>query len=216
MKVVTVGHTKGGVGKSTIACNLAIMAARDGLKVLLIDADTQQSAMAWRANRLGEDITAVSMLKPTIHKDIQSFSGFDIVIIDVGGRDGALLRSAFLASDILLIPILPSFFDIASGYQVAEILREARTYRPISACFLLNRVNPAANVTETAETSLKDFAEHGITLLSSYLANRVIYNAADNGFGVIEVPGNGKAGEELTALWMELKPLIAGEANTNG
>ena len=42
--IITVGNTKGGVGKTTIALNLAIALKLDGHDVWLVDADRQKTA----------------------------------------------------------------------------------------------------------------------------------------------------------------------------
>ena len=94
MKVVVVANQKGGVGKSTLACNLAVCAAKDGKKVMLIDADPQASTMTFRERRGAEDISAVSIVKPTLLQDVKNFSNFDLIFIDAGGRDNSLFRSA--------------------------------------------------------------------------------------------------------------------------
>ena len=67
---ITVGATKGGVGKTTIACNLAVTAAPDGKSVLLVGADTQASSSMFRAARSTDDTDDISMVQittPTIH-----------------------------------------------------------------------------------------------------------------------------------------------------
>ena len=56
MKVLSVVNQKGGVGKSTIACNLAVCAAKDGIKTILIDCDPQGSSMNFRATRKDDDL----------------------------------------------------------------------------------------------------------------------------------------------------------------
>ena len=114
MKVISVVNQKGGVGKSTIACNLAVNAVLDGKRTLLIDADPQGSSLSFRAIRGADDLKAVSITQPTIHKDIGDFENFDLVIIDAGGRDNTLFRSAVTAAakGMLLIPVLPSQYDI--------------------------------------------------------------------------------------------------------
>ena len=113
--ILTIGNQKGGVGKTTIATNLACLFARKR-HVLLIDADSQQSAADFHAVRLeNEDLpqfTCVSITKPTIHKDVKNFSNFDVILIDVGGRDSAVFRSSILAADQLIIPITPSQYDV--------------------------------------------------------------------------------------------------------
>ena len=105
--ILTVGNTKGGVGKSTIACNFSVESALAGKKTLLIDADIQGSSIGFRASREKNDIKAMSITTPTLHKDIKDFQ-FDMVLIDVGGRDSAVFRSAIMACDLMIIPVLPS------------------------------------------------------------------------------------------------------------
>ena len=88
--IITLGNTKGGVGKTTIAVNLAVEAVKDGKTVLLIDTDPQGSSIAFRTERETDDIKAVALVSDKLHKDIQGFvSAFDFIVIDAGGRDNA-------------------------------------------------------------------------------------------------------------------------------
>jgi len=124
VKVIVVANQKGGVGKSTIACNLAVAFAYWGAKVLLIDTDVQGSSVGFRAIREKNDITAIAITKPTVHKDIRGFSNFDIVVVDAGGRDSAVFRSSIMAATygMLIIPTLPSVYDIWATEDTSAIL----------------------------------------------------------------------------------------------
>ena len=89
MKVISILNTKGGVGKTTIATNLAVMFAREQKKVLLVDSDHQGSSSDFRATRVNNQtvaqFTATQIQSPTLHEDIPNFN-FDYIIIDVGAK----------------------------------------------------------------------------------------------------------------------------------
>jgi chromosome partitioning protein len=200
--IITVGSTKGGVGKSTISCNLAVSAAIAGKSVLLVDADTQASSISFRAARETDDIQAIQITTPTIHKDLTRFD-HDMKIIDAGGRDNKAFRSAIMAADLLIIPCLPSSVDFWAASDVIEILSEARTYKEIPAHFALNQVIPNTKLSVEIVEAMKEF-ERDAGLLKSVLCSRIVYkNAFAEGKGVVEMADK-KAADEFGGLYAEI------------
>lgn len=212
MKVIAIGNQKGGVGKSTIACNIAVCATLDGKRTLIVDADPQGSSLAFRAMRSTDDLKAVSITQPTIHKDIGDFENFDLVIIDAGGRDNTLFRSAVTASSkgMLLIPVLPSAYDIWATEDTFKILQEARVYVDINAYAVFNQAIANTLVSKEAKDVLEEItAESNIKLLETVLYSRVDYKQSiSKGLGVVEYQSKGKAAEEMNLLYNELKSVL--------
>lgn len=205
--IITIGNSKGGVGKSTVACNLAARAAQEKKSVLLIDADPQASSLNFRNMREGDDIKASAITTPTLHKDLSSFTAFELIIIDSGGRDSKTFRSAILASDVLIIPVLPSVYDIWATQDTLEVVQEARMYNDKMVCrFLLNQVIPNTIMERDALEALEDKKE--IPMLQSRLGSRAAFkNALASGQGVVEHSPKSKAADELKACYSEIMAL---------
>ena len=203
--IITVGNTKGGVGKTTIAVNLAVEAARDGKKVLLVDTDPQGSSIAFRAERETDDIRAIALVSDKLHKDIKEFSAaFDWIVIDAGGRDNAIFRSAVAACDLFLLPVLPSQFDVWAAADAITVFKELQPFNDMLGRMVLNMVRPNTIVSSEAQEALAVYQDD-IPLLSEQLHNRVAYKASiSNGQGVAEYERSGKAAEETKILYKKL------------
>lgn len=206
MKVIVVANQKGGVGKSTIACNLAVNFAVLKKHVLLIDTDIQESSISFRAMRQSDDITSISIKAPTIHKDIGSFKNFDVIIVDAGGRDDAVFRSAILSASygVLIVPTLPSVYDLWATEDTLKIIQDARVYQDIKAYILINQVIKANIVKDTEESLIELVEKYKIGLLQSKIFSRVVYrNCIKEGKGVVEMFDK-KAKEEMEQLMREI------------
>jgi chromosome partitioning protein len=211
-KVICFGNQKGGVGKSSLSVFMAVEAAKANKKVLLIDADPQKSSAAWRASREADDIVCTCITEPTLHKDMPKLAeGYDLVIIDAGGRNTSTFRSAILASDVLVIPVLPSQFDIYAAIDTIEILNEAKVYKEeIQAFFILNQLLTNSTVSRDAEDAMADVtAKSNISLLNTQLFARVAYKKClDTGIGVTEYEPGGKAAHEIRSMYREIVNLL--------
>ena len=126
--ILGVLNQKGGVGKTTLSVNIAASLARTGARVLLLDADPQGSALDWAAARAGEPLfSVVGFPRPTIHKEIAQLGlGYDHVVIDGPPRVTDLARSAIMASDVVLVPVQPSIFDIYATREFIDQLLEGK------------------------------------------------------------------------------------------
>jgi chromosome partitioning protein len=160
--IITVGNTKGGVGKTTLALNIAIVRAAEKRDVLLIDGDEQQTAITFtdlRSEKLGQTgYTAVSLQGKVLRAQVKLLAPkYDDIIIDVGGRDTGSLRAALTVSDKVLIPVQPRSFDLWAVYQMAELVQEARELNPdLIANTILNVADAQGKDNEDAAEGLKE------------------------------------------------------------
>lgn len=175
---ILVGGTKGGVGKSTIACNLAVELASEG-DTLLVDCDEQQSSLRFSQRRNVEPRVQAVHLSGDIREQANALSEkYHHTVIDVSGADGAELRSAMLCNiDHMICPILPGFFDIEAMVILSSIIKDARVYRnALKASVVINRAHNNMNVSSTKDA--KDFIIKNIpdvNVLNTVLKDRVAY-----------------------------------------
>ena len=199
--IIGVLNQKGGVGKTTISVNLAAALAVNN-RVLLVDADPQGSALAWSSLRERDPLfPVVGMAKPTLHRDLPALArDYDIVVIDGAPRVNELARAAILASDLVLIPLQPSPFDIWASADTVQLVREARQYRPqIRAAFLINRRIAKTAIGRDAASALTQFED--VPVLPMSIGQRVVFaESAAKGLSVLEAAPNSEAAQEMIAL----------------
>jgi len=203
--IVTIGNTKGGVGKTTLAVNIAIARTAQGRDVLLIDGDEQKTASTFtelRSSELGKaGYTAVSLTGAAIRTQVRQLAPkYDDIVIDVGGRDTGSLRAALTVTDTLLIPVQPRTFDIWAVDQIAELVKEAREINDLRALIFLNAADAQGRDNREAAEAIREVS--GLEMLDITIGRRKAFpNAAAAGKSVIEQrPPDRKAVEELEAV----------------
>ena len=112
MPVVVVANPKGGVGKSTIATNIAGYFASKGHAVMLGDADRQQSSRLWLGLRPSA-ARPISTWEFSEGNIVRPPKGTTHVVLDTpAGMNGKIFRSALQLADKVVVPLQPSIFDI--------------------------------------------------------------------------------------------------------
>ena len=208
--IVTVGNVKGGVGKSTLAINLAILRASAGRDVLLVDGDEQGTARTFtelRAEMLGQvGYTTVALQGAALRTQVRQLaSKYDDIVIDVGGRDTGSLRAALTITHTLLIPVQPRTFDIWAVDHLASLVAEARELNDqLRTLIVINAADAQGKDNEDAAEALR--AVEGMYMLPVTIGRRKAFpNAAATGRAVTEqTPRDPKAVREMEALAEEI------------
>lgn len=219
--IILFGGEKGGTGKSTMATNVAVLLARQGADVLVIDADPQGSSANWATIRSND----ASL--PTVHcvektgdiaatvRDLQK--RYQHIIIDAGGRDSKELRSGMLCTHKLFIPIKASQFDLWTIERMNELVAQARAFHPELEAYVVISMapsNPQINEVSDAQQMLAEF--ENLRLLPIIVRERKAYrDAILAGKGVIE-GDNSKAISEIEALANEIFSVQAQELRKHG
>ena len=205
MFVIGFLNQKGGVGKTTLAVHVADALARQGKHVLLVDADPQGSALDWAASRRGDPLFAVAGLpRPSIHKELPALAkGYDAVLIDGPPRVYDVARSAIMASDLILIPVQPSPYDVWAAKEIVDLINEAGVFKPnLKSAFVINRKIVNTALGRDVSDAL---AEYPIRVFQASICQRVaLAESAAQGQTVFETSPMTTAGKEILALVEEM------------
>jgi chromosome partitioning protein len=205
--IISIINQKGGVGKTTLAISLAAAFAGRKMRVLLVDADPQGSALDWVAVR-GADtpFAAVGIPKPILHLELPKVvKDYDAVVIDGPPRIYEVARSAVMASDAVLIPVLPSQFDVWAAEESIKLLEECAVYKKdMKAAFVINR--KIAN-TAIGRDVVKALKKYPLPVLSSSISQRVAFAESARGRTVLELDPDSAASKEIQSLAKEVLKL---------
>jgi chromosome partitioning protein len=123
MPVIVVANPKGGVGKSTLATNVAGALARSGHAVMLGDVDRQQSSRQWLAMRPAH-LPTIQGWEVSHNEIVRPPKGTTHVVLDTpAGLHGKRLDAVLRIANKLLIPLQPSLFDIQATHAFLGVLR---------------------------------------------------------------------------------------------
>ncbi|TMH10881.1 MAG: ParA family protein [Betaproteobacteria bacterium] len=126
MPVIVVANPKGGVGKSTLATNIAGYLASQGHAVMLGDVDRQQSARTW----LGVRPAGAATITPwEVARDniVRPPKGTTHVVLDTpAALHNKRLDEIMKLADKVLVPLQPSIFDINATHAFLRELLERR------------------------------------------------------------------------------------------
>lgn len=196
MRIITFVTQKGGAGKTTLAVNCAVAAARKKKKVLILDLDPQGSSEGWYQDREAETPRLVRLESWSLPDAIGKArtAGFDVVMIDTPGRDEPATTAAIRAADFCIIPCRPTPVDLkATPPTVATINRLSK-----QAVFVLTQTPARGDRVREAEVGLSML---GIVCPVRIVARTAYQDAHGSGLGVIEFDPEGKAALEITQLW---------------
>jgi chromosome partitioning protein len=205
-KILAIIAQKGGTGKSTIAVHLAAYAKTKRLRPALIDLDPQASAYDWNEGR-DEDDKASPKLDatssgpdklPRLLKACEE-NGVQLIIIDTPPHTEKTAAQAAQLADFVLIPLRPNLFDLKTAKDSADIAKLTNT----PAAILFSQAPRGSTMTDKARTKLE---REGLDVLPVSIHSRAAYShALLTCSAVHEYEPEGKAAEEIAALWACLK-----------
>ncbi len=206
--IITVATMKGGSGKSTVASCLAVHWQLDGRRPTIIDADPQRSIarLAARERALG-GVPVVEDATEDASKTARRLAvGGGPIIIDTPGFRSETTLACLAATDLLIVPVKPSPYDVDRMLDTLDtLINGVSGRRPVFRCLLTQTTRDSV----IARHIRAELAEAGFPLLDSEMTNRVVYpEAALWGATPSLIDSAGPAARDIAAIADEVDGIL--------
>jgi chromosome partitioning protein len=196
MHTIVLESRKGGAGKTTVTCHLAVEAERQGHgPVAVIDTDEMAGLAKWWDVRQAET-PILARPEPDLKSALMVLKqhGTRLVFIDTPPAISPSIAATIRLADLVLVPVQPSPDDLRAVGVTVEMVEQAK--KPLA--FVINRVKPRVRLTTEAAVAL---SQHG-PVAQAFLYDRVDYAAAKvDGCTAPELDPAGRAAAETAELW---------------
>ncbi len=206
--IISFLNQKGGVGKTTLSVNVAACLARQGHRVLLIDADKQGSATTWASLREDAPFQVVSMARANMARDaLKLAQDYMHTIIDGPPHAEEIARSCIIASDFVALPIEPSGLSTWASDLTVRQVKEAQEFKPSIKCgFVVSR---KIGKTVIGRDIRNMATEAGLPILVSEIEQRVAFaEGMTMGQTIFEWAGGSNAAREIEQLTKEIERYV--------
>lgn len=191
-----------------MAVHIADAMARLGKRTLLVDADPQGSALDWAAARdESHDPSLGDVLFPVIGLPTKALQteipvvakNYDCVVIDGPPRIDGVTASAIAASDLVLIPVQPSPYDVWACGDIIELVERGQGMNyNVAAVFAINRKISGTVIGNEVHQALDEFP---LEVLATQVCQRVSFaDTATKGKTVLQTAPNDIAAKEISSL----------------
>jgi len=190
MKVIAVVAQKGGTGKSLVSANMAVSAAREGHKVLVADADPQQSMVDWKKTRLSPAPSVIAIKPGALHPT--RFAAENAALEDS--------IDAAKAAHLTLVVVRPTAVDLRAIAMTVKALKPLG----LPAAFVLNQAPAQRSSLEPAivNEAIDLLLDYGLPIAPVGLRQRLIYQTSfARGLSAAEADPQCRAAEEMAQLW---------------
>lgn len=177
MPVIALVGNKGGAGKTTLTVNLAVGLAQRS-RVIILDADPQGSSLQWRA--IADDETLPSVIAATENVDghVEKYASlYDYVVIDCPPSVQATQTlSTLQLSDLALIPVQPSPFDLWASVHIEQAVKDARAHNAsLKSLLVINQLEPRTTLSQLIREALSEIS---VPVAETPIRRRVVYRAS--------------------------------------
>lgn len=206
--IVVFGGEKGGTGKSHLAVSVAMWWHSQGHTALLVDADPQESVIAWADDADANEVARPSVvaLPEFLRSNATYFARFDVIVIDAPGRlAGDATVDALSVADIAIIPSMPGISDMKTLDKSIDVVLEVQSHRTMRAAVMLNGAD-RTGMTKSIRTAI---ASARLPKLATEVGRRVdIPLAFGFGTGVTEHSPGSIAALEIRRLAQEIEDIF--------